>query len=125
MDFTSAKKIGRDLAQVSGGYDHNWVLNRSGNGPEMIGSLYHAGSGRYMEVFTSEPGIQFYSGNFLDGTLKNARGGAKYIKHAGLCLETQHFPDSPNQPAFPNTILNPGETYTQTTVYKFSTKNQD
>jgi len=122
MNFQSPKKIGRDITKVSGGYDHNWVLNRSGNGLEMAGSLYHAGSGRYMEVFTTEPGIQFYSGNFLDGTLKNTRGGVKYIKHAGLCLETQHFPDSPNQPGFPNTILKPGETYTQTTVYKFSTK---
>ena len=122
MDFTAAKKIGKDLAQVSGGYDHNWVLNKSRNGLEMIGSLYHAPSGRLMEVFTTEPGIQFYSGNFLDGTLGNTRGGAKYIKHAGLCLETQHFPDSPNQPTFPNTILKPGETYTHTTVYKFSVK---
>ena len=122
MDFTAAKKIGRDIAQVAGGYDHNWVLDRSASGLEMIGSLYHAPSGRYMEVFTTEPGIQFYSGNFLDGTLKNTRGGTKYIKHAGLCLETQHFPDSPNQPGFPNTILKPGETYHHTTVYKFGTK---
>ncbi|HEU5166542.1 MAG TPA: aldose epimerase family protein, partial [Chitinophagaceae bacterium] len=110
MDFTSAKKIGRDIANVSGGYDHNWVLN--GNS---AASLYHAASGRYMEVSTNEPGIQFYSGNFLDGSLKNTRGGAKYVKHAGLCLETQHFPDSPNQPTFPSTILKPGETYHQTT----------
>ena len=122
MDFTVAKKIGRDIAQVPGGYDHNWVLNKSNNNLDMIGSLYHAPSGRYLEVLTTEPGIQFYSGNFLDGTLKNTRGGVKYIKHAGLCLETQHFPDSPNQPSFPNTILRPGETYHQTTVYKFSTK---
>jgi aldose 1-epimerase len=122
MDFTTSKKIGRDLAQVAGGYDHNWVLNRSGNDLEMIGSLYHTPSGRYMEVFTTEPGIQFYSGNFLDGTLKNTRGGARYVKHAGLCLETQHFPDSPNQPSFPNTILRSGETYQQITVYKFSTR---
>jgi aldose 1-epimerase len=122
MDFTTAKKIGRDLAQVTGGYDHNWVLSKSGNTLEMIGSLYNPASGRFMEVYTTEPGIQFYSGNFLDGTLKHTRGGAKYIKHAGLCLETQHFPDSPNQPAFPNTILKPGETYTQTTVYKFYVK---
>jgi len=120
MDFTTAKKIGRDIANVPGGYDHNWVLN--GND---AGSLYHAASGRYMEVSTTEPGIQFYSGNFLNGTLKNTRGNAKYVKHAGLCLETQHFPDSPNQPAFPNTILKPGETYHQTTIYKFSIKNHD
>ena len=125
MDFTSAKKIGKDLASVKGGYDHNWVLNRSGNDLELIGSVYHAGSGRYMEVFTTQPGIQFYTGNFLDGTLKNTREGMKYVKHAALCLETQHFPDSPNQSSFPNTILKPGETYHETTVYKFSIKNHD
>ena len=125
MDFTREKKIGKDIAQVSGGYDHNWVLNKTGNNLEMAGSLYHAPSGRFMEVFTTEPGIQFYSGNFLNGTLQHTRDGVKYIKHAGLCLETQHFPDSPNQPSFPNTIVRSGETYHQTTVYKFSTKNHD
>jgi aldose 1-epimerase len=122
MDFTAAKKISRDISQVSGGYDHNWVLNKTGGDLELIASLYHAASGRYMEVSTTQPGIQFYSGNFLNGTLQNTREGAKYIKHAGLCLETQHFPDSPNQPSFPNTILKQGETYHQTTIYKFSTK---
>lgn len=122
MDFTSAKKIGRDIAQVAGGYDHNWVFQKPENRFDMVASLYHQPSGRYMEVHTSEPGIQFYSGNFLDGTLKHTRSGAKYVKHAGLCLETQHFPDSPNQPAFPTTILKPGETYQQITVYKFSIK---
>lgn len=122
MDFTMEKVIGKDIAQVKGGYDHNWVLNRNGNGLEKAGSLYDAVSGRYMEVFTTEPGIQFYSGNFLDGTLTNTKGGKKYVKHAALCLETQHFPDSPNQPGFPNTILKPGETYSQITVYKFSVR---
>lgn len=121
MDFTKAKKIGREISQVTGGYDHNWVINRTGNDAELAGTLYHAGSGRFMEVFTTEPGIQFYSGNFLDGSL-SGKGGKKYVKHAGLCLETQHFPDSPNQPHFPNTILKPGETYHQTTIYKFSVK---
>ena len=100
----------------------NWVLNKKGNGLEKIAELYDPASGRLMEVSTTEPGLQFYSGNFLDGTLTNTRAGAKYVKHAALCLETQHFPDSPNQPAFPNTILKPGEIYTQTTIYKFSTK---
>jgi aldose 1-epimerase len=123
MDFTSAKKIGKDISQVAGGYDHNWVFQKPENRFDMVASLYHPPSGRFMEVRTTEPGIQFYSGNFLDGTLKNTRGGVKYVKHAGLCLETQHFPDSPNQPAFPTTILKPGETYQQITVYKFSTKN--
>jgi aldose 1-epimerase len=119
MDFRASKKIGKDIAQVTGGYDHNWVSNQT---QEQTAILYHPGSGRYMEVYTTEPGIQFYSGNFLDGTLKNTRGGVKYVQHAALCLETQHFPDSPNQPSFPNTILRPGETYAQTTIYKFGTK---
>jgi len=122
MDFTSAKQIGKEIAAVKGGYDHNWVLNKKSNALEFAGSLYHPGSGRLMEVFTTEPGIQFYSGNFLNGTLQYTRHGQKYMKHAGLCLETQHFPDSPNQPSFPNTILKPGEKYQQTTVYKFSLK---
>ena len=122
MDFTTTKKIGKDIAQVAGGYDHNWVFQKPENRFDMLASLYHEPSGRYMEVRTTEPGIQFYSGNFLNGTLKNTRSGVKYVKHAGLCLETQHFPDSPNQPSFPTTILKPGETYQQITTYKFSTK---
>jgi len=120
MDFTSFKVIGKDLPQVKGGYDHNWVLNKKEGSFEKIASLRDAASGRQMDVWTSEPGLQFYSGNFLDGSLTQTRDGAKYVKHAGLCLETQHFPDSPNQPSFPNTILKPGETYKQTTVYAFS-----
>ena len=122
MDFTTSKKVGRDIAQVPGGYDHNWVFQKPENRFDLVASLYHQASGRYMEVRTTEPGIQFYSGNFINGRLKNTRDGVKYVKHAGLCLETQHFPDSPNQPAFPNTILKPGETYQQITVYKFGTK---
>jgi aldose 1-epimerase len=119
FDFTIPKLIGKDLNSVKGGYDHNWVLNRKGSGLEKIATLSLASTGRIVEVFTTEPGIQFYSGNFLDGTLKGCTGGKPYILHGGLCLETQHFPDSPNQPSFPNTILKPGETYTHTTVYKF------
>jgi len=122
MDFTISKKVGRDITQVPGGYDHNWVFQKPENRFDLVASLYHQASGRYMEVRTTEPGIQFYSGNFLNSRLKNTRDGVKYVKHAGLCLETQHFPDSPNQPAFPNTILKPGETYQQITVYKFGTK---
>lgn len=122
MDFTTPKMIGKDLAAVKGGYDHNWVLNRNGNALEKVASLYEPDGGRYMEVWTTEPGIQFYSGNFLNGTLPNTKNGQKYVKHAALCLETQHFPDSPNQPSFPNTILRPGETYKQTTLYRFSAK---
>lgn len=122
FDFTSSKLIGKEIDSVKGGYDHNWVLNRTGTGLEMIATLSHAASGRIMDIFTTEPGLQFYSGNFLDGTLAGCIGGKPYVLHGGLCLEAQHFPDSPNQPAFPNTILKPGETYTQTTVYKFSVK---
>ncbi len=122
MNFLTPKKIGADISKVEGGFDHNWVLNKKTDSLQWIGSLYHSASGRFMEVSTSEPGIQFYSGNFLDGTLVNTKDGKKYIKHAGLCLETQHFPDSPNQPSFPNTILRPGETYHHETVYKFSIK---
>lgn len=122
MDFTTAKPIGRDLDKVKGGFDHNWVLNKKGNDLDKVASVYHPASGRYMEVFTTQPGLQFYSGNFLDGTLTNTKGGKKYVQHAALCLETQHFPDSPNQPSFPTTILKPGETYHHVTMYKFSTK---
>lgn len=122
MDFTAAKKIGRDIDSVKGGYDHNWVLNKTGTSLESVATLYHAPSGRFMEVFTTEPGLQFYSGNFLDGTLTNTKNNQKYVLHAGLCLETQHFPDGPNQPAFPNTILQPGEKYSHVALYKFSVK---
>jgi aldose 1-epimerase len=121
MDFTAEKNIGKDISKVEGGYDHNWVLNDKSDQLKRVAELYHAASGRAMEVFTTQPGLQFYTGNFLDGALANT-GDKKYVKNAGLCLETQHFPDSPNQPAFPNTILNPGETFHQVTAYKFSTR---
>lgn len=122
MDFNTAKTIGKDIDSVKGGYDHNWVLKRNGNGLEKVAGLYEPGSGRYMEVLTTEPGLQFYSGNFLDGTLTNTKNGVKYVLHGALCLEAQHFPDSPNEPTFPTTILKPGETYKQTTLYRFSVK---
>ena len=122
MDFNKEKPIGRDIAQVKGGYDHNWVLNKKENQLEKVASLYDPGTGRLMEVFTTEPGMQFYSGNFLDGTLSGTKGSQRYVKHAGLCLETQHYPDSPNQKGFPDTILEPGETYKQTTIFKFSVR---
>jgi aldose 1-epimerase len=122
MDFTSPKPIGKDIAAVKGGYDHNWVLNKSGSGLSQAATVYDPTSGRVLEVWTTEPGVQFYTGNFLDGSLTNTKGGAKYGKHAALCLETQHFPDSPNQPSFPSTILKPGETYRHTTEYRFSAK---
>jgi aldose 1-epimerase len=122
MDFSTPKKIGKDLGSVKGGYDHNYVLNKSGNGLSLAAAVHDPLSGRYMEVLTTQPGVQFYTGNFLDGSLKGTRNGANYGQHSGFCLETQHFPDSPNQPSFPSTILKPGETYHETTVYKFSTK---
>ncbi|HTB24663.1 MAG TPA: aldose epimerase family protein [Puia sp.] len=122
MDFKKNKKIGKDIAQVNGGYDHNFVIERkSDSGLIRIASLYDQGSGRIMNVLTTQPGIQFYTGNFLDGTL-TGRNGKKIVKYGGLCLETQHYPDSPNQPSFPNTILEPGQTYNELTVYQFSIK---
>lgn len=123
MDFTVPNKIGTDIEKVAGGYDHTYVLNKKNSSePELAVAVHDPASGRYMEVFTTEPGVQFYSGNFLDGTLTGKKG-VKYVKHGGLALEAQHFPDSPNQPNFPNTILRPGETFSQTTVYMFSIKN--
>jgi aldose 1-epimerase len=117
MDFTTAKTVGKDLAAVKGGYDHNWVLNRKGNDLEKVATVYDPASGRLLEVLTTEPGLQFYTGNFLDSTL-HGKNNWVYAQHAALCLETQHFPDGPNQPSFPNTILKPGETYKHTTQYK-------
>lgn len=122
FDFTVAKTIGKEINAVKGGYDHNWVLNRKGNGLEKIATAYDARSGRLMEVFTTEPGLQFYTGNFLDGTLKGTKANAVYPQHAAFCMETQHFPDGPNQPSFPNTILKPGEKYSSVTRYQFSVK---
>ena len=121
MDFTTGKSVEKDIASVKGGYDHNWVLNRAGKGLELVANIYDAATGRNMEVLTTEPGLQFYTGNFLDSTLKG-KNNWMYGKHAALCLETQHFPDGPNQPSFPNTILKPGEMYQHTTVYRFSVK---
>lgn len=123
MDFREPTAIGARIAQLAGdpgGYDHNWVLNKPDGKIAKVASLYDPESGRLMEVFTTQPGLQFYSGNFLDGTNKGK--GTIYNKHDGLCLETQHFPDSPNQPHFPSTVLRPGEEYSHTTTYKFSTK---
>ncbi len=121
MDFTAPHKIGERISQVQGGYDHNWVLEEA-EGLQEFGMLYDSVSGRVMTVATTEPGVQFYSGNFLDGSLNNTRNNAVYGKHAGMCLETQHFPDAPNQPSFPSAILRPGETYRQTTVYRFAVR---
>ena len=129
FDFTTAKAIGRDIDQqneqlVFGlGYDHNWILNKGGKEGELslAAQVHEPSSGRVMEIYTTEPGIQFYCGNFLDGRLKG-KSGKPYVHRGGFCLETQHFPDSPNQPNFPSTILKPGETYESKTVFKFSAK---
>lgn len=123
FDLRRQERIGDDITKLpqGGGYDHNWVLNGEMNVMKLAATLHDPKSGRYMEVSTTEPGIQFYSGNFLDGKLKG-KGGDAYQKHDGLCLETQHFPDSPNHANFPSTILRPGQTYKSSTVYKFSIK---
>jgi len=120
MDFRSLTNIGSRIDDVEGGYDHTYVLIKTKNF-ELIAELYEPESRRHMEVYTTEPGVQFYSGNFLDGSI-TGKNGIVYNKHYGMCLETQHFPDSPNQPEFPNTILRPGDKYTQTTVYKFDNR---
>lgn len=122
FDFTESKEVGAEIDDVEGGYDHNWVLNSSEDDSLFhAATLFHPDSGREMKVFTEEPGIQFYSGNFLDGSLEGP-DGTPFVQHAALCLETQHFPNSPNEPDFPSTILEPGETYQTTTIYQFSTR---
>jgi len=127
MDFRTAKKIGKDIEanfeqlKFGGGYDHNWVIAKYDGNVQLIASVYEPKSGRFMEAFSTEPGVQFYCGNFLDGRVPG-KNGIKYPKRSGLCLEAQHFPDSPNKPEFPTTLLKPGEIYHQTTIYKFSTK---
>jgi aldose 1-epimerase len=127
MDFTRSSTIGARIDQqdeqltFGKGYDHNWVLNNPGGKLAFAARVYEPGSGRVMEVFTTEPGLQFYSGNFLDGTI-TGKGGQVYKQRYGFCLETQHFPDSPNKPKFPSTVLKPGQHYTSTTIYKFAVK---
>ena len=122
FDFTTATKIGARIDSVKGGYDHNWVLNRKDGSLQLVAAVTDSLSGRKLEVFTTEPGLQFYSGNFLDGSLKTSLG-KPINQHTGLCLETQHYPDSPNQPNFPSTILLPGQKYHSITKYKFSVSN--
>lgn len=128
LDFTAphaiGARIGADDEQLryGGGYDHNWVLDRRPEGGlQPAATVYEPTTGRVLEVLTTEPGIQFYCGNFLDGKL-TGKSGQPYVHRGGFCLETQHFPDSPNQPAFPSTILRPGETWRSQTVYRFRTR---
>ncbi len=128
FDFRKSKMIDQDINAVheqierGSGFDHCWVLNKGG-GQEMplAASVYHAESGRFLEIFTDEPGVQFYSGNFLDASLP-AKGGGFYPPRSGLCLETQHYPNSPNEGSFPTTRLDPDEIYRSNTLFKFSTK---
>ncbi|MFC8081797.1 aldose epimerase family protein [Streptomyces sp. NPDC057340] len=125
FDFRRAKPIGRDIRDAhpqlvtAKGFDHNWVLDKGiTDRPEHIATLREHTSGRALRIATDQPGLQFYSGNFLDGTLTGT-GGSLYRQGDALCLETQHFPDSPNQPSFPSTVLRPGETYRTSTVHSF------
>ncbi|MCX5206279.1 galactose mutarotase [Streptomyces sp. NBC_00237] len=128
FDFRTAKTVGEDIRVshpqlvTAQGFDHNWVLDKGLTArPEHFATLRDPGSGRTMRIATTEPGVQFYSGNFLDGTLTGP-SGRTYRQSDGLCLETQHFPDSPNHPAFPSTVLRPGRTYRSTTVHSFSAR---
>lgn len=120
MDFHLPVEIGERIAQTGGdpvGYDHNYVLTNPGIN-NLAARVTDTSTGRIMEVYTDQPGIQFYSGNFLDGSI-TGKHGKKYEQYFGFCLETQHFPDSPNQPSFPSTILQPGEEFRSTTIYRF------
>jgi len=125
MDFRKATPIGSRIdnddkqLQFGNGYDHNWILNREDTGLNLAARVFEPTTGRVMEVLTREPGVQFYTANFLDGSI-TGKGGRVYGRRCALCLETQHFPDSPNRPEFPTTVLRPGEVYETTTVYRFS-----
>jgi len=127
LDFTTPTKIGAhiddnyDQLVLGHGYDHNFVTNHKGNSLDLAARVYEPTSGRVLEVSTTQPGIQFYTGNFLDGTITGKQAHV-YKRRYGFCLETQHFPDSPNHPEFPSTILRPGETFHEKTVFKFSAK---
>lgn len=118
MDFRKGKAIGADL-DAAGGYDHNFVLNNYDGSMKPAVRLSESTTGRVLEILTTQPGMQFYSGNFLDGSFVG-RNGVAYVKYAGLCLEPQHFPDAPNHPDFPSTVLRRGEKYQQSTIYRFA-----
>ncbi|MEI6235123.1 MAG: aldose epimerase family protein [Planctomycetota bacterium] len=124
MDFTEPHTIGERIQQSGGdpvGYDHTWVLNGELTTLKKCATVYDKKSGRVMDILTTEPGVQFYTGNFMDGKAI-VRGGVACNKHQGFCLETQHYPDSPNRPEFPTVVLKPGETYRQKTVHNFKLK---
>jgi aldose 1-epimerase len=127
FDFTKSTKIGARIEDqyeqmvLGHGYDHNFVLNRREPGLFLAARVHESTTGRVLEVYTTQPAVQFYTGNFLDGSVTGKQGHV-YKRRYGFCLETQHYPDSPNHPDFPSTILKPGEKFHQTTVFKFSTK---
>ena len=118
MDFTAPHRIGERIGRVDGGYDHCWVLRDYDGKQRLAARVTEPESGRIMEVLTDQPGLQFYSGNFLDGS-NIGKGGVAYQKHYGFCLESEHFPDSPNKPQFPSVVLKPGEKYQTQTIYQF------
>ena len=118
MDFTAPHRIGEHIGRVDGGYDHCWVLRDYDGKQRLAARVTEPESGRIMEVLTDQPGLQFYSGNFLDGS-NIGKGGVAYQKHYGFCLESEHFPDSPNKPQFPSVVLKPGEKYQTQTIYQF------
>ena len=127
FDFRRPKNVGDEInnsnkqLMIGNGYDHCWVLNNQDKGLRFVASAYDSSTGRLLEVFSDQPGIQFYSGNFLDGSLKSKIGGT-YDFRSGFCLETQHYPNSPNEMSFPSVTLNPGEKYMTETIFKFSSK---
>jgi aldose 1-epimerase len=127
FDFRTPTAIGarinepNEQLKIAGGYDHNWVLDHKGNGPTHAVHVLEPTSGRTLDVYTDQPGVQFYSGNFLDGTI-TGKGGRVYGHRFGFCLETQHFPDSPNHPSFPSTILRPGHAFNSRTVFVFGSQ---
>ncbi len=121
MDFLLQRTIGEKIKELPNGYDHNFVLIDYNGSVRLVASLYEPESGRAMDILTDEPGLQFYSGNFLDGTL-TGKSGKAYQKHAGLCLETQHFPNSPNISHFPDSVVKPGKIRHLTTIYHFYTR---
>jgi aldose 1-epimerase len=125
LDFTQPRNIGDRIdqadeqLQIAKGYDHNWVLNKDSDGPCLAARAAERESGRILEVYTTQPGLQFYSGNFMEDGIAG-KAGQIYNHRSGFCLETQHFPDSPNRPDFPSTVLEPGSTYDHTTIYQFT-----
>ncbi|MBN1617614.1 MAG: galactose mutarotase [Spirochaetales bacterium] len=117
FDFRTPKAIRRDIEAVTGGYDHNWCVNRDDSSCAPVAGVYEPLSGRALTVYSTQPGVQLYTGNFLNG--EKGKNGDVYGKHAGFCLETQHYPDSPNRPAFPDTVILPGERYNHETIWHF------